>query len=197
MWHVGAPSHVNKSINCSYSLSWLNSGACPVTLSRKFSLCAAKEGQCIIAWNSSPVWADPALLHSVQNLFWRGVYSLEYLPTSISSLCALILSAVKALLCICFGISSRYFSILKAGLIFLYNDNFPLGLYGSPSWDFQNLKFSSSQVQFIVSTTRGGYSSSSRAGRLGRTLWPQNSTSVAETEKGGQNSTMTSPPPQH
>ena len=35
----------------------------------------------------------------------------------------------------------------------------------------------------------GGYSSSSRAGRLGRTLWPQNSTSVAETEKGGQNST--------
>ena len=38
---------------------------------------------------------------------------------------------------------------------------------------------------------RGGYSSSSRAGRLGRTLWPQNSTSVAETEKGGQNSTMT------
>ena len=40
----------------------------------------------------------------------------------------------------------------------------------------------------------GGYSSSSRAGRLGRTLWPQNSTSVAETEKGGQNSTMTPPP---
>ena len=40
---------------------------------------------------------------------------------------------------------------------------------------------------------RGGYSSSSRAGRLGRTLWPQNSTSVAETEKGGQNSTMTPP----
>ena len=37
----------------------------------------------------------------------------------------------------------------------------------------------------------GGYSSSSRAGRLGRTLWPKNSTSVAETEKGGQNSTMT------
>ena len=43
----------------------------------------------------------------------------------------------------------------------------------------------------------GGYSSSSRAGRLGRTLWPQNSTSVAETEnndpptleKGGQYST--------
>ena len=45
---------------------------------------------------------------------------------------------------------------------------------------------------FITCTTpRGGYSSSSRAGRLGRTLWPQNSTSVAETEKGGQNSTMT------
>ena len=41
----------------------------------------------------------------------------------------------------------------------------------------------------------GGYPSSSRAGRLGRTLWPQNSTSVAETEKGGQNSTMTTPPP--
>ena len=41
----------------------------------------------------------------------------------------------------------------------------------------------------------GGYSSSSRAGRLGRTLWPQNSTSVAETEKGGQNSTITPPPP--
>ena len=41
----------------------------------------------------------------------------------------------------------------------------------------------------------GGYLSSSRAGRLGRTLWPQNSTSVAETEKGGQNSTMTPPPP--
>ena len=40
----------------------------------------------------------------------------------------------------------------------------------------------------------GGYSSSSREGRLGRTLWPQNSTSVAETEKGGQNSTMTPPP---
>ena len=40
---------------------------------------------------------------------------------------------------------------------------------------------------------RGGYSSSSRAGRLGRTMWPQNSTSVAETEKGGQNSTMTPP----
>ena len=40
-----------------------------------------------------------------------------------------------------------------------------------------------------------GYSSSSRAGRLGRTLWPLNSTSVAETEKGGQNSTMTPPPP--
>ena len=40
---------------------------------------------------------------------------------------------------------------------------------------------------------RSGYSSSSRAGRLGRTLWPQNSTSVAETEKGGQNSTMTPP----
>ena len=39
----------------------------------------------------------------------------------------------------------------------------------------------------------GGYSSSSRAGRLGRILWPQNSTSVAETEKGGQNSTMTPP----
>ena len=39
----------------------------------------------------------------------------------------------------------------------------------------------------------GVYSSSSRAGRLGRTLWPQNSTSVAETEKGGQNSTMTPP----
>ena len=39
----------------------------------------------------------------------------------------------------------------------------------------------------------GGYSSSSRAGRPGRTLWPQNSTSVAETEKGGQNSTMTPP----
>ena len=39
----------------------------------------------------------------------------------------------------------------------------------------------------------GGYSSSSRAGSLGRTLWPQNSTSVAETEKGGQNSTMTPP----
>ena len=38
-----------------------------------------------------------------------------------------------------------------------------------------------------------GYSSLSRAGRLGRTLWPQNSTSVAETEKGGQNSTMTPP----
>ena len=28
----------------------------------------------------------------------------------------------------------------------------------------------------------------------GQTLWPQNSTSVAETEKGGQNSTMTPPP---
>ena len=41
---------------------------------------------------------------------------------------------------------------------------------------------------------RGGYSSSSWAGRLGRTLWPQNSTSMAETEKGGQNSTMTPPP---
>ena len=41
----------------------------------------------------------------------------------------------------------------------------------------------------------GGYSSSSRAGRLGRTMWPQNSTSVAEIEKGGQNSTMTPPPP--
>ena len=39
----------------------------------------------------------------------------------------------------------------------------------------------------------GRYSSSSRAGRLGRTLWPQNSTSVAETEKGGQNSTKTPP----
>ena len=39
----------------------------------------------------------------------------------------------------------------------------------------------------------GGYSSSSRAGRLGRTLWSQNSTYVAETEKGGQNSTMTPP----
>ena len=39
----------------------------------------------------------------------------------------------------------------------------------------------------------GGYSSSSRAGRLGRTMWPQNSTYVAETEKGGQNSTMTPP----
>ena len=37
----------------------------------------------------------------------------------------------------------------------------------------------------------GVYSSSSRAGMLGRTLWPQNSTSMAETEKGGQNSTMT------
>ena len=32
-------------------------------------------------------------------------------------------------------------------------------------------------------------------GTLGRTLLPQNSTSVAETEKGGQNSTMTPPPP--
>ena len=42
---------------------------------------------------------------------------------------------------------------------------------------------------------RGGYSSSSRAGRLGRTLWPRNSTSVAETEKGGQNSTTPPPPP--
>ena len=39
----------------------------------------------------------------------------------------------------------------------------------------------------------GGYSSASRAGRLGQTLWPQNSTSVAETEKRGQNSTMTPP----
>ena len=39
----------------------------------------------------------------------------------------------------------------------------------------------------------GGYSSSSQAGRLGRTMWPQNSTSVAEIEKGGQNSTMTPP----
>ena len=47
---------------------------------------------------------------------------------------------------------------------------------------------------FPIFTSRGGYSSSSRAGRLGRTLWPQNSTSVAETEKGGQNSTMTPPP---
>ena len=46
----------------------------------------------------------------------------------------------------------------------------------------------------LTIVTGGGYSSSSRAGRLGRTLWPQNSTSVAETEKGGQNSTMTPPP---
>ena len=47
--------------------------------------------------------------------------------------------------------------------------------------------------RFAAMSPRGGYSSSSRAGRLGRTLWPQNSTSVAETEKGGQNSTMTPP----
>ena len=46
-----------------------------------------------------------------------------------------------------------------------------------------------------IANPGGGYSSSSRAGRLGRTLWPQNSTSVVETEKGGQNSTMTPPPP--
>ena len=46
--------------------------------------------------------------------------------------------------------------------------------------------------KFYNAWKKGGqYSSSSRAGRLGRTLWPQNSTSVAETEKGGQNSTMT------
>ena len=31
----------------------------------------------------------------------------------------------------------------------------------------------------------GGYSSSSQPGRLGRTPWPQNSTCVAEVEKGG------------
>ena len=49
--------------------------------------------------------------------------------------------------------------------------------------------------KLLVPLPRGGYSSSSRAGRLGRILWPQNSTSVAETEKGGQNSTMTPPPP--
>ena len=41
----------------------------------------------------------------------------------------------------------------------------------------------------------GGYSSSSRAGRLGRTLWPQNSTSVAETEKGGSKFYKPPPPP--
>ena len=52
-----------------------------------------------------------------------------------------------------------------------------------------------SQLRASGLKPRGGYSSSSRAGRLGRTLWPQNSTSVAETEKGGQNSTMTPPPP--
>ena len=51
------------------------------------------------------------------------------------------------------------------------------------------------QRQFIIKqlNPRGGYSSSSRAGRLGRTLWPQNSTAVSGTEKGGQNSTMTPP----
>ena len=32
-------------------------------------------------------------------------------------------------------------------------------------------------------------------GGCSSSLWPQNSTSVAETEKGGQNSTMTPPPP--
>ena len=52
---------------------------------------------------------------------------------------------------------------------------------------------SGSSHVFDSLSPRGGYSSSSRAGRLGRTLWPQNSTSVAETEKGGQNSTMTPP----
>ena len=37
----------------------------------------------------------------------------------------------------------------------------------------------------------GGYSSSSRAGRLGRTMWPQNSTSVWKVcKKGGQKSTI-------
>ena len=51
----------------------------------------------------------------------------------------------------------------------------------------------SSVPELTTGNARGGYSSSSRAGRFGRTLWPQNSTSVAEPEKGGQNSTMTPP----
>ena len=50
------------------------------------------------------------------------------------------------------------------------------------------------RVDYVPGGRGGGvYSSSSRAGRHGRTLWPQNSTSVAETEKGGQNSIMTPP----
>ena len=75
----------------------------------------------------------------------------------------------------------------------------PAGLTLWPSWLerwLATLSVLSAQVSKPAGVVaRGVYSSSSRAGRLGRTLWPQNSTSVAETEKGGQNSTMTPPPP--
>ena len=64
------------------------------------------------------------------------------------------------------------------------------------TWDdIEILKVRNMWCWEMLTLSPGGYSSSSWAGRLGRTLWPQNSTSVAETEKGGQNSTMTPPPP--
>ena len=55
------------------------------------------------------------------------------------------------------------------------------------------LKCKFEKFDSLTATTLYRCPGSSRAGRLGRTLWPQNSTSVAETEKGGQNSTMTPP----
>ena len=67
-----------------------------------------------------------------------------------------------------------------------------VGCHEDNLWCYQRRQ----QVGIMITCvfqSRGGYSSSSRAGRLGRTLWPQNSTSVAETEKGGQNCTMTPP----
>ena len=55
-------------------------------------------------------------------------------------------------------------------------------------WPCANSHFSifAERIDEIMLHTRGlGYSSSSRAGRLGQIPWPQNSTSVAETEKKG------------
>ena len=73
----------------------------------------------------------------------------------------------------------------------LHSNASPLWLSPYPEW-FLSMIFA---VIFSHMTMRNtqipGVTSSSRAGGLGRTLWPQNSTSVAETEKGGQNSTMT------
>ena len=83
---------------------------------------------------------------------------------------------------------------LLSGYVYIYITFRLLLIWDMTSlWIFSKCKKSSANAWCQKDVSRGGYSSSSRAGRLGRTLWPQNSTSVAETEKGGQNSTMTPP----